>query len=406
MKTSLLMVVQPLLDAGKMASGAAGKNQGNDGGNPFQALLNGQITAQERDKRITAAPAETKEAAKQPSSASNENQAAPNDAGAKESVKEGATMEASRQETMEKTVAAEEAAVLAQIMATAATAVAGAQMVPVEPVPGDEVTALMEESGLSAIGEEGASGGRKRLAAGDDVMDSVAGRAVQEGTDDAVLGRVQADSAQNVKATAEKPVVEVDTNMAATLKPVADQSTVQAPQAQQPVPTMSTQQMQQATVAPMTVEVNPAAARVMQQLGTPEWNQAIGQRVLWMIGQEQQSASLTLNPPELGPVRVVVSVSNNNASASFFSSSPDVRHALEGSLPRLREMMEGAGIQLGQAQVGAENQGNSQAGQAPSSGGRAAGVAGDDGDAGSTAAVTGVPAPRQIITKGLVDTFA
>ncbi|WAW09562.1 flagellar hook-length control protein FliK [Oxalobacter vibrioformis] len=405
MNMSLLMVVQPLLDAGRnMTSSASAKNQGNDASNPFQALLKGQMAAREPEKQIM--PADSKEAVKQPSS-SNEGQNTTDEASAKEPVKEGETAEATLPGKSDDNVTVEDdAAVLAQIMA----ATAGAQIVPVEPAPGNDTAELADEALVLAATEEESTGGRK-MRATDEIEAGNVKRDTQEGGDEVTYDKVQADAGQNMKTPVDKPVAEAvapkvaatDT-AAAAVKPVAEQQPVS--QTQQPVPTMSTQQVQQATVAPMTVEANPAATRVMQQMGSPEWNQAIGQRVLWMVGQEQQSASLTLNPPELGPVRVVVSVSNNNASANFFSANPDVRQALEGSLPRLREMMEGAGIQLGQAQVGAENSGNQQSGQASSSGGRTAGVTGDDGDIGNLTAVTDVPASGRMISKGLVDTFA
>jgi flagellar hook-length control protein FliK len=411
MNMSLLMVVQPLLDAGKtMVSGTSGKNQGNDAGNPFQALLKGQIAAREPDKQIMSQPADSKEAAKQ-SSALNENQGASSEAGTGESVKEGEVAEATLPGKKEEVARMEEdAAVLAQIMAAAA----GAQIVPVEPAPGNDTAELGDETLVLAdemlvlAAEDAAAGGRRIQAT--DRTDGAARGGVEEAGDEALYGKVQADAGENMKTPAEKPIVEAAAPKASAAETAATtvRSTTgqQVTQTQQPVPTISTQPVQQAPFATMAAEVNPVATRVIQQMGTPEWNQAIGQRVLWMVGQEQQSASLTLNPPELGPVRVVVSVSNNNASANFFSANPDVRHALEGSLPRLREMMEGAGIQLGQAQVGAENSDNQQPGQASSSGGRTAGVTGDDGDIGNLTAVTDARAPRQTVTKGLVDTFA
>ncbi len=414
MSMSLLMVVQPLLDAGRnMASTAGSKSQGNDAGNPFQALLKGQITAREPEKQIVSQPADSKEAAKQPTSA-NENaeaKAEAKPAESTESAKEGKAAEESAP-GKEETASAEDAAILAQIMAAAL----GAQIVPVEPVPANDVAEIADESGslLLAVDEESASG--RKMQAASDIELAVTGKGgVKEGVDEAAYGKVQADAEQNATvevgdkpAETDKPVV----TAASANKPAAAQtaeiklaSEQPVAQAQQPVPTISTQQVAQAQAAPLAAQVDPAASRVMQQMGTPEWNQAIGQRVMWMVGQEQQSASLTLNPPDLGPVRVVVSVANNNATANFFSSNPEVRQALEGSLPRLREMMEGAGIQLGQAQVGAENSGNQQPQQA-SSGNRTTRGAGGDSDIGSLTAVTGAPASGQMISRGLVDTFA
>lgn len=96
----------------------------------------------------------------------------------------------------------------------------------------------------------------------------------------------------------------------------------------------------------------PAAAdKLTPSVGTPAWDQALGQKIVWMVAGEQQSASLTLNPPDLGPLQVVLNVSNSQASATFSAAQPEVRQALEAALPKLRDMLSEAGIQLGQASV-------------------------------------------------------
>jgi flagellar hook-length control protein FliK len=100
--------------------------------------------------------------------------------------------------------------------------------------------------------------------------------------------------------------------------------------------------------------VNNAAVRadhLAPRVGTNGWDQALGQKITWMVAGEQQTASLTLNPPDLGPLQVVLSVSNSQASATFTAAQPEVRQALEAALPKLRDMLGESGIQLGQATV-------------------------------------------------------
>jgi flagellar hook-length control protein FliK len=99
---------------------------------------------------------------------------------------------------------------------------------------------------------------------------------------------------------------------------------------------------------------NPAANRLAPSVGSTAWGQALGEKIVWMAAGAQQTASLTLNPPNLGPLQVVLHVSNDQATASFFSAQPEVRQALETAFPRLREMMNDAGIQLGEATVSAD----------------------------------------------------
>lgn len=100
-----------------------------------------------------------------------------------------------------------------------------------------------------------------------------------------------------------------------------------------------------------------AAGHVPEKLGppvgSPGWDQALGQKVVWMVAGGMQSASLTLNPPDLGPLQVVLNVSNSQATASFTAAQPEVRQALETAMPRLREMLADSGIQLGQSTVSA-----------------------------------------------------
>jgi flagellar hook-length control protein FliK len=137
------------------------------------------------------------------------------------------------------------------------------------------------------------------------------------------------------------------------------------------------------------------------QVGTTAWNQALGQKVVWMVHGEQQSASLTLNPPDLGPLQVVLSVNNGHADAAFYAHQPEVRQALEAALPTLRDMMGGAGIQLGQATVNAGTPDQRQAQQQMQQGPRS--LAGNDR---SNEVIAPLPRQTSVSGVGLVDTFA
>lgn len=96
----------------------------------------------------------------------------------------------------------------------------------------------------------------------------------------------------------------------------------------------------------------PVGAPVMSPpVGSTAWDQALAQRVTWMVNGTQQSATLTLNPPELGPLQIVLNLTPTHADASFIASQPEVRQALEAALPKLRDMLGEAGIELGQASV-------------------------------------------------------
>lgn len=144
-----------------------------------------------------------------------------------------------------------------------------------------------------------------------------------------------------------------------------------------------------------------AAPKLAPQLGTTAWNQALGEKIVWMAGAAQQTATLTLNPPNMGPLQVVINLSNDQATASFFSAQPEVRQAIEAAFPRLREMMNEAGIALGQATVSSETpqQNERDARQAQ---GIARLLPGSDDALGTLQ--TGQMPIRQ--SRGLIDTFA
>ena len=174
-----------------------------------------------------------------------------------------------------------------------------------------------------------------------------------------------------------------------------------------------------AQLQPAALEAAQAAAAASEELtarvGTDAWNDQVGQKVVYMVGGEDQTASLTLNPPDLGPLQVVLSVSNGQADVTFSSNQLEVRQALENALPRLQEMMSESGIALGNATVnaGMSNGGQAQQDQAMASSGFGRGGNNGRGHGGNEAGTvvgeaTVRPATRTaaIGDRGMVDTFA
>jgi flagellar hook-length control protein FliK len=145
--------------------------------------------------------------------------------------------------------------------------------------------------------------------------------------------------------------------------------------------------------------------RLSARVGTPAWDNQVGQKVIWMVGGEDQSATLELNPPDLGPVQVVLNVSNDLASVTFSSQQLEVRQALENALPRLREMMSESGIALGNATVNAGAEGR-QGQEGQGTGGSGPGRGGNGGGDSDVADVMPRPRTRVIGGAGAVDTFA
>ncbi len=99
----------------------------------------------------------------------------------------------------------------------------------------------------------------------------------------------------------------------------------------------------------------PVRHEILTGFGNRGWDQAVSQRVLWLAQDQLQQASLTLNPPHLGPIQVTVQIDNQQAIVQFVAAQPEVRQALQDALPVLREMFGQAGIALGQADVSSRN---------------------------------------------------
>ncbi len=93
-----------------------------------------------------------------------------------------------------------------------------------------------------------------------------------------------------------------------------------------------------------------------------EFSQEVGNRLAWMANHRIQVAELKLDPPQLGPLEMRLSISNDQASLSLVSPHAAVRDALQASLPRLHDMLQGLGINLGSVSVGAQTSGGNWAG--------------------------------------------
>ena len=90
---------------------------------------------------------------------------------------------------------------------------------------------------------------------------------------------------------------------------------------------------------------------ISSPLGSGNWPDELSQKISWMSTQRNQVAELHLNPPNLGPLDVVLKISDNQATVLFTSPHGAVRDAVENALPRLREVLADNGIMLGNATV-------------------------------------------------------
>ncbi len=143
---------------------------------------------------------------------------------------------------------------------------------------------------------------------------------------------------------------------------------------------------------------------VSTPVGSNRWNEDLGQKITWMVGHGYQSAELHLNPPDLGPLNVVLNVSGDQATAMFTSPHAAVRDAVQQALPKLREMLADNGIMLGNAFVSDQGRQGTQSGF--SGGGQKSPSPSSSGAIEVSSVQQGTRSASVLQTQGLVDTFA
>lgn len=100
----------------------------------------------------------------------------------------------------------------------------------------------------------------------------------------------------------------------------------------------------------------PSQAALTPEVGSGEWGQALGRQMLQMGRAGEQVAELQLNPPGLGPLKVTLSMNDNQVQALFVSAHSSVRAAVEAALPQLRSTLADSGISLGNTSVNSGSQ--------------------------------------------------
>jgi len=182
----------------------------------------------------------------------------------------------------------------------------------------------------------------------------------------------------------------------------------------EPVNTFAANQVQANRAStPLQANATPVQA-VEVPVGHAGWDDAFSQRVAWVANNTQQIAQLHLNPPNLGPVEIRITLNSDQANATFTSPHAAVREAIEAAVPRLRDMLADNGLSLGNVNVSSQSFQQQQQQQQQTNGGGGGGqrydpfqelqrAAASDRLLGST--VQGGIASVQV-NKGLVDIFA
>lgn len=99
-------------------------------------------------------------------------------------------------------------------------------------------------------------------------------------------------------------------------------------------PTMlSTSSLSQEMLGAQSAE---ALAKMPLTMSRPDWQAAFEERVSFMLREHLQSATIRVDPPELGPIRVEISRSVEATQLTFYVNHPTTRELLESQVDRLK----------------------------------------------------------------------
>lgn len=118
--------------------------------------------------------------------------------------------------------------------------------------------------------------------------------------------------------------------------------------------------------AALSAEFSSSERRALLPLGlqtiqipvkSPQWGQALGQRVVYMANNRMQQAQITLNPEKLGPIQIKLQIDRDQqVHVSMTAHNGATREAMELALPRLKEMLEQSGMNLSSVDVNDQTQ--------------------------------------------------
>jgi len=114
--------------------------------------------------------------------------------------------------------------------------------------------------------------------------------------------------------------------------------------------------LNRAVVTESKVEVPP----MTKPFSHPEWNKEMGERVIWMHKQAIPSAELRLNPEHLGPIKIRIDLTQDQATVAFTAQHAVVKEAIEASLPKLRELFSAQQLNLVDVNVSQNDSGQKQ----------------------------------------------
>jgi len=87
-----------------------------------------------------------------------------------------------------------------------------------------------------------------------------------------------------------------------------------------------------------------AQAKIDAPITSPEFSQAIANRVSYLVDNNLNGATLQVTPPQLGPIELRVTIEAGHAQVSMSAHNPATLDALQAGAPKLRELLSAQGF--------------------------------------------------------------
>jgi flagellar hook-length control protein FliK len=158
----------------------------------------------------------------------------------------------------------------------------------------------------------------------------------------------------------------------------------------------------QAPAAPQGVQP-PTVGSIPTPLAHPAFGNHFATEVASLALRGIERAEIVLNPRELGPVRIELSLNGETARVAFSAAQPETRQAIEQTLPILEDMLAEHGLLLSGSSVSDGRAGREPGGDAGRPAAEAVGAQASAFDA-RQAGLAGTHAPHA--ARGLLDLYA
>jgi flagellar hook-length control protein FliK len=133
---------------------------------------------------------------------------------------------------------------------------------------------------------------------------------------------------------------------------------------------------------------------------SPDFSQALASQLTTLARNGVHEAELQLNPADMGPISVQITLDGSQAQIDFAAAHARTREVLEAAWPALAASLHGAGLTLGGGGVSDQRPGARGEGDASGGRGRQSMTGADDGVAASGRSV------RIDAQRGLLDLYA